>query len=107
MATYLIAQEIAITRQEGDLADVVFVVPDVLSMTGKEATFKVNSDKYGSFIAKESSAGDITIVGQTITIPLLAADTKDKKGRHRWELEVTGPITIGRGVFNVIKELIV
>lgn len=41
MATYLIAREITITRQEGDAADVVVTVPSTLSMTGKTARFQV------------------------------------------------------------------
>lgn len=107
MATYLISREITITRQEGDAADVVVTVPATLSMTGKTARFQVRDSGNRVIINKED---EIAIVGQGITILLDPEDTARHSGRHRWELEVrdaNGPITIGRGDFIIVKQLIV
>ena len=104
MATYLIANEITITRQAGDLADITFAVPDVLSMSGKTAKFQVFDKNRNAIIEKEHP--NLTVNGQTITIPLLPDDTKDKSGTYYWELEVSSPITIGHGQFIITKTLI-
>jgi len=105
MATYLIANEITITRQAGDLADITFTVPDVLSMSGKTAKFEV-IDKNRKTILKKVSP-DITISGQVITIPLIPSDTQNYPGTHYWELKVSTPITIGHGSFVITKTIIV
>lgn len=104
MSTYLIANEITITRQAGDLADITFTVPEVLSMTGKTAKFQVFDKNRTAII--EKAAPDLVVNGQVITIPLLAADTQNYAGSHYWELEVTGPITIGHGPFIITKTFI-
>ena len=108
MATYLIAREITITRQEGDVADIVITVPAALSMTARTPVFQVRDTSNRAIINKTTPA--ITVQAQVINIPLLPADTKGKPGKHRWELQVTdtnGPVTIGRGNFEIIKEIIV
>lgn len=108
MPTYLIKSDITITRQEGDVADIVITVPVLLSMTGKTAKFSVFDTNNKAIIAK--TTGTLTIDGQVITIQLLPADTLRKAGKHRWELEVVdanGPITIGRGPFVIVKTDIV
>lgn len=104
MATYLIANEITITRQAGDLADITFTVPDILSMTGKTAKFEVIDKNRSVIINKVAPA--LTVAGQVITVPLLSADTQNFAGTHYWELEVTGPITIGHGNFIIAKTII-
>lgn len=111
MATYIISKEIDLTRQEGDTADIVFVVPATLDM-GLFTEVKFLAVKRGvDTIDKSVSDGTITVDGQTITIPLLIADTKSKSGEHKWELEVSNDtpeiITIGKGLLTVTKELIV
>lgn len=107
MATYLISREIAIVRQEGDAADIAVTVPAELSMTGKTARFQVRDSGNRVIINKDD---EIAIVGQAITIVLAPDDTARHAGNHRWELEVSdanGPITIGRGNFTIVKQLIV
>lgn len=109
MATYLIKREIQIARQEGDTADVVVVVPDVIDMGNYQARFVVKDSSRRAVIDKKSVDGVLTVTGQTITIPLLVADTKGKAGKHRWELQLTNAtevITIGRGAFVIINEII-
>lgn len=111
MATYIISREIDLTRQEGDTADIVFVVPAALDMD-LFTEVKFLAVKRGvDTIDKSVSGGTITVSDQTITIPLLAADTKSKSGEHKWELEVSNAtpeiITIGKGTLTVTKELIV
>ena len=109
MATYLIKREITITRQEGDTADVVIVVPEVINMENYNARFAVKDNIGKTVFEKNSENSEMTITGQTITIPLLVADTKKKAGKHRWELQIsneTEVITIGRGVFVIVNELI-
>jgi hypothetical protein len=108
MTTYLIKAQITITRQEGDTADIVITVPALLSMTGYEAQFKVYNTA-GQAVLSKASPATITVDGQIITIPLLAADTKGKPGTHKWELQIakTGSvITIGKGQFVIVSELI-
>lgn len=100
MTTYLIRREKTLTRQEGDVADIVITVPAIISMTGRTAKFQVR-DKYNKVIITKSGNG-LTVNGQVITIPLLPADTEGKGEKNRWELEVinsSGPITIGKGPF--------
>jgi hypothetical protein len=107
MPTYLIGKEIAITRQEGDVADIVVTVPDILSMDGKTARFQVRDAGNRMIINKDQTGIDID--GQIITIELQPADTSKKSGKYRWELEVAdddGPITIGRGNFDIVKTMI-
>ena len=108
MPTYLIKSEITITRQEGDVADVTITVPSVLDMTNRTPRFQVRDAAGKRLIDK--TVPDVVVTEQVIFVPLLPADTAGKPGKHRWELEVTdtnGPVTIGRGDFNVVKQLIV
>jgi len=101
MATYLIGSEITIKRQTGDVADLVITVPAVLSLTGLQAWFQVTDTNNKKIIDKLPA--DITIVGQVITIHLAAEETNNHVGKFRWSLKVTGPIHIGRGVFEIIN----
>jgi len=107
MATFIIAQEVTITRQEGDLADLVLVVPDILPLTGRTAKFRAEKIDGTAFIEKQSP--DIVMLLQVITIPILPADTDGNSGKHRWELKVydaqNNPITIGKGVLYVLKKM--
>lgn len=108
MPTFIVRKETTITRQEGDVADVVFVVPKVLSMTGRTARFGVFNSA-GTAIFEHETPDPITIASQTITVPLLPVDTTGHSGSHRWELEVNdddGPITIGRGTFIITPQLL-
>lgn len=109
MATYLIKKEYDITRQEGDTADVVIIVPDILDMQDYQAQFAVKSNMGETIFDKKTAEGTATKTGQTITVPIAPADTKGKPGKYRWELQVTKineVITIGRGVFLIVRELI-
>lgn len=104
MSTILIGKEQAITRQEGDRADVVIWVPAILSMSDHTAKFQVRDSGRRVIITKGND--DIVVDGQKLTIPLLPGDTARRAGKHRWELELTGeggPVTIGRGVFTIIN----
>ena len=108
MTTYLIAREITITRQEGDLADIVITVPAVITLVGKTVRFQVR-DINGRVIMDKKDAG-VSIADQVISIPLYPDNTLRRAGKHRWELEVSdsdGPITIGKGPFVIIKTDIV
>jgi len=104
MATYLISAEKTITRQEGDDADIVMIIPAEFDMTDATVMFQVFSGGV-AFIEKTP-----TPVLQVITVTLDAVDTKGYKGTKRWELQVTkaGKITtLGKGDFVIVKELIV
>lgn len=109
MTTYIIKADITIIRQEGDQADIQILVPDVLSLTGATIKFAVKTNGGRTVLYKNTD--DMTIVGQLITIPLEPEDTKNKAGSHRWEIEISNsdiaPVTIGRGDFILVKELIV
>ena len=109
MPTYLVKKEIAITRQEGDTADVVFTVPEVLDLSLYLIRFHVMDNNRRFIFYKNTEVGTIQKDGQTITIPLSALDTKTKTGTHRWEMELFNQnenITIGKGSFVIIPELI-
>lgn len=115
MPTYLITQEIPITRQEGDTADIVFTVPTVLDMTGMTVRFQVFKGRtpYGNkvLISKKTGLG-ISTSGQVITVTLDPSDTVGISGVRVWELQVVHEAgsneryTIGRGDFIVKPELI-
>jgi len=109
MSTYLISEEVNITRQEGDTADIVITVPSTITLSDfTEIKMQVKNGN-NLMMGKTLSGETITVNGQTITIPLLTTDTKNKSGLHRWELELsstTQTITIARGNFTIIKEII-
>lgn len=108
MAAYLIKEDFEITRQQGDISEIVFVVQNTLLLTGMTVKFSVYDSKGVAKITKVSPT-TITVVAQTITIPLLKADTETINGALYWEMELTDAnrrITIGKGRFNVVKTLI-
>lgn len=103
MPTFLVRKTFKIARQEGDKSDIVFTVPDLLPLTGKTARFGIFKTTGEEILIKNNCS----IVGQIITVDLLANDLKGKSGVWVWELEVaqnSEPITIGKGEFEVIKE---
>jgi hypothetical protein len=109
MATYLVRAQKTITRHEGDIADISFIVPEILSLTGYGVRFHVKDSSGRSIMRKDTADGTITVAGQTANIALLPADTKGKAGTHKWEAELynqSGPITIGYGPFVINAELI-
>lgn len=111
MATFIIGSEINISRQEGDTADIVFTVPSILNLDlFTEVKFQVkNATK--TIFSKSLTDNNLTVLSQTITIPLAVADTANKTGTHRWELEISNDtpevITIAKGNFTIIKQSIV
>jgi hypothetical protein len=112
MATYLIKEDIDITRQEGDTADIVFDMPVLLDM-GSYPVVKFQTKKtYGGTIILNKTVGSgLAVVGQVITVTLDSVDTKGaNRGTFKWELEISNDtpeiITVGRGTFTVVKELI-
>lgn len=111
MSTFLVAREFPIVRQEGDNADIIFTVPIELSLAGTvTAKFQVKTTDSRLIFSKDTTEG-ITIDGQDITVELLPVDTKGKSGQFRWELEITkeatyGIVTIGKGNFKIVKEII-
>ena len=108
MSTYLIENQFAITRQQGDISDIVFVLQNTLPLTGMTVKFQVRNTKNELLIDKVSPT-NITVVGQQITIPLLKVDTETLKGTLNWECEITKEgtrITIGQGEFIVVKTYI-
>lgn len=108
MATYLPKQEYTITRMEGNDCDFVVVVPNLFPLAGITACeFKVEGSNDELIFSKTMPT--ITIASQTITIPIAAANTADKNGTYRWELQTTigGKITtIGIGDFIILNKVI-
>lgn len=108
MATYLPKQEYTITRMEGNDCDFVVVVPALFPLAGITACeFKVEGSNDELIFSKTMPT--ITIASQTITIPIAAANTADKNGTYRWELQTTigGKITtIGIGDFIILNKVI-
>lgn len=108
MSTYLIDSRFTITRQAGDISDVVFVMQNTLPLTGMTVKFQVRSSRGVLIIDKTTANGSITVVGQQITIPLLATDTYGYKGTFNWECEISSvpdnkKITIGFGDFEIVN----
>lgn len=104
MTTYNIQKEITITRQEGDSSDLSINVPEILDITGATAIFQVRS-----MVDKIILSKSIIPQGQQINCLFNPQDTEGKAGIHRWELELIWGerhITIGRGNFEIIKQLI-
>jgi len=107
MATYLIANEITITRQEGDTADIEFELDEVLDISTLNPYFSVQTYKGIEILTKEPA--DFLKIGQELTCFITEEDTKGKAGNYRWELELVNGstvITVGRGDFIIVKELI-
>jgi len=108
MATYLPKQEYTITRMEGNDCDFVVVVPNLFPLAGITACeFKVEGSNDELIFSKTMPT--ITIASQTITIPIAAANTANKNGTYRWELQTTigGKITtIGIGNFIILNKVI-
>ncbi len=107
MATsYIVKQEILIERQEGDTGSIVLTVPDIISMVDAEIKFGVFTQGGEEIFLKETA--DVTVVDQTITVPLVIDDNAGKKGTHVWELTVLPPgsqrITVGKGDFKIVKK---
>jgi len=132
MSTYLIENEIKLTRQEGDNSDIIFTIPEQLSLSFADAIFQVK-DRYKRTIIGKTTVDDTiiititsvqepildtdgnsvlddqgnptynTIITQTLTIPLLPNDTKTFSGSHRWELQLTDKTPGGYGVKTVAK----
>ena len=106
MATYLIKNKFTITRQEGDISDVVFDMQAAMSLTGLTVKFQVINSLGTVLLSKTSADGGITVTGQQIVIPLLSVDTEGRSGTHAWEMELTGSgvrITVGQGDFVIVK----
>ena len=107
MPTYLVKTKYKITRQEGDTADIGFIVPDVIDMTGRKVLFQVRDESDNLRIEKTDTAG-ITVTGQGIIVDLSPADSTGNDGIHNWELQVMNPestITIGKGQFVILKQV--
>lgn len=105
MAAILKAENITIVRQEGDTSEIVFIVPEIVPLTGATAHLQVRQ-KNGDAVLEPTTS----ITGQTITIALVPNDTKGKAGTHNWELEIrAGEVitTIASGTFEIKKELVV
>jgi len=112
MATYLIKEDIDITRQEGDTADIEFTVPAMLDLVSYPIVKFQTKKKYGGTIILDKTVGSgLAVAGQVVTVTLDSVDTKGvNRGTFKWELEISNTtpeiITIGRGTFDVVKELI-
>jgi hypothetical protein len=108
MQSYIITQEIEIIRQEGDTGSIIMTVPSVLDPADYTIDFQVRERK-GRLIFEKVDA-DWTKAAQQITCYLDSDDTTGFRGEHRWELQfssLTEVITVGRGCFSIIGEVIV
>jgi uncharacterized protein YjbK len=107
MQSYIITAEIEIERQEGDTGSIVLTVPAVLDPSDYTITFSVKERKGTTIFTKTDT--DWIRASQQITCYLAAVDTKGYAGNHEWELQFTSSteiITVGRGCFKIIKEVI-
>lgn len=122
MSTILPKGDITINRQEGDDADIVLIVPEILPLTDAIIKFQVwtnptdGTDRELVFEkdnqeGEEGYVGGITVEEQTITVTMIPEDTKGFSGVQRWECQINEPNsykvkTIGKGRFNIMFELI-
>lgn len=106
MARYVVKKELQIICQEADKGDIVFNVPDVISLVDADIEFGVYT-QHGQQLMKKETA-DVIVADQQITVPLTGEDTSGYSGTHVWELTVIQPgdgrITIGKGDLKVIKK---
>jgi len=108
--SYIVSTTIKITRKAGDTGSIVFTAPTEIVMTYREALFQVRDNGDDLLFSKSSENSDeITIVGQTITVPLANADTAEASGTYYWDLQVMTAedaqiTTIGSGTFVIQKE---
>ena len=90
--------------QEGDTGQLVFNFPQTFSLSGFTAKVQVR-DNPGNIICEFSSAlGNITIVGQDLTINVASKDTEYKPGLYKYDLQLTGNsqvITVAKGSFEI------
>ncbi len=106
----ILADEITITRQEGDTSAIEIEVPEIISLAGRNIHFEVFKGREGIF--KKVNYGDRqdwTVTGQEIETRLDEADTKGHAGKWRYELEVWDAdyvYTILKGDFIIERELI-
>lgn len=105
MPTFIIKKEKTIIRQEGDTADVVFTLPNIINPNDYDIKFSVFSNAaQGTLLFSKSE--QIIIEGQQITVPIPPADTLNKQGEKYWELSIeTSEVkhTIGKGIFKIMK----
>lgn len=109
MATYL-KTDTTLTRQEGDTAEIVLVVPNIINMDDfTEIKFKATK-KGSTIISKSLLAGTIIKSDQTITVNIFTNDTKGHAGNCEWELEISNETptvhTIAGGPLIIKKEII-
>lgn len=106
MATYLKGQSPEIIRQEGDDADITFIIPDIIDTNGATLKFQV----FRSYDSTPILSKEIVMTGQQATIILDKTDTKGKSGNHQYEIELTlsngKVVTVARNTFNIKSELI-
>jgi hypothetical protein len=93
--------------QAGDYPQpLAFIVPDVLDMTNRDATFIMEDKDEQQVVLKSSITGGIQLDGQTIIVMFEQNDTKDLHGVYDWALktiDVDELITIGYGSIQVNK----
>lgn len=107
MNSYVITERVTVTRQEGNTGSLGFIVPAVLNPALFTIKLQVWTATNKSAILFEKTSW--TVTGQTITTPMAAVDTKGYAGTHKWEMQFTSlteVITVGKGDFVIIKELI-
>lgn len=106
MPSYIVKKQVTIRRQMGDTGDIVFNVPIILPLAGREVSFTAKDSRGDRVFDKNTLNGSILISGQTINIGLIVSDTINHAGSHHWELKLTAPsevITIGKGIFDILK----
>lgn len=108
MARYLVKEATKLMPlQAGDYPQpLVFIVPDVLDMTGHGVSFIMEDHDNNEIINKNSTGQYVIIDGQNITINFTEADTKHRQGVFDWVLKVTMPdevITVGYGTIQINK----
>jgi len=105
--TYEIAEEIAITRKEGNSANLVFEVPKEINLTHRTILFRI-INRNGEVILEKSGAQWYKS-DQVISTGFYPADTQGLAGKHRWVLAVSDADTfyeIGKGDFIITPSMI-
>ena len=74
--------------QEGNLQDFEFAIDNNFDVSLiNDITFEVRNCKGGTIINKRLSQGQISLIGNTVTIPILPEDTTGNGGTHSYELD--------------------
>ena len=105
--SFVVTEEITITRQAGDTGQIWFILPDVIDPTGCDAQFQIR-DRRDNLVCTMQTPDTITIDGLNVYVTLSVDDFPTKEGAFRYEAELWDDeknITFAKGPFVVLRNI--